>query len=154
MITDLSRLLGIPLATVSDEVSRLIAAELLQARKVGRSNLVRSNSANRLLSPLTDIFLATMGPHLVVQQAFADVKGVHRVLIYGSWDRYRGEPGPPPNDLDVLIVGNPARADVYQAADAVEQRTGLAVNPVIASVKRWNDETDALITQIKSSPDR
>ena len=33
-----------------------------------------------------------------------------------------------------------------------EQRTGLPVNPVIASVKRWNDDADPLITRIKSSP--
>lgn len=152
-VTDLSRRLGIPLATVSDEVARLVDAQVLSARKVGRSNLLRPNLDNRLVGPLTEIVLATMGPHLVVQQAFAGMAGVSRLLIYGSWAaRYHGEPGPPPNDLDLLVVDRPDRATVYAAADTVEQRTGLTVNPVIASMKRWNDDSDPLIAQIKSSP--
>jgi hypothetical protein len=50
------------------------------------------------------------------------------------------------------VVGRPERAAVYAAAYAVERRTGLPVNPVIASVKRWTDDADPLIAQIKSSP--
>jgi DNA-binding transcriptional ArsR family regulator len=152
-ITDLSRRLGIPLATVSDEVARLVEARILTARKIGRSNLLRSNPDNRLVGPLTEIVLATMGPHLVVRDAFAGISGVSQLLIYGSWAaRYQGQAGPPPNDLDLLVVGKPDRAAVYAAADVVEQRTGLPVNPVIASTKRWNDDADPLVLQIKSSP--
>jgi len=152
-ITDLSKRLDIPLATVSDEVGRLVRSEILGVRKIGRSNLLRPNVANRLVSPLTDIVLATMGPHLLVREAFADVKGVQFVLIYGSWAaRYQGEPGPPPNDLDILVIGTPTRAVVYEAADSVEQRSGLTVNPIIASPKRWADQADPLMSQIKASP--
>lgn len=152
-ITDLSRRLGIPLATVSDEVARLVVANLLTSRKVGRSNLLRANPRNRLVGPLAEIVLATMGPHLVVREAFRGIRGISQLLIYGSWAaRYRGEAGPPPNDLDVLVVGRPDRAAVYAAADAVEQRTGLTVDPVVASLKRWTDDADPLIAQIKSSP--
>lgn len=152
-ISDLSRLLDIPLATVSDEVARLIDAQILLSRHVGRAKLVRANTHNRLVGPLTEIALATMGPHLVVRNAFADVAGIDLMLIFGSWaERYHGQPGPPPNDLDILVVGHPDRASIYSAADKVQERTGLPVNPVIASVKRWNDEKDPLMTQIRSAP--
>jgi len=152
-ITDLARRLRIPLATVSDEVARLLGADLFTVRKVGRSNLLRPNGDNRVVAPLTEIVLATMGPHLVVQEAFAGLAGVARLLIYGSWAaRYHGEAGPPPNDLDVLLVGTPNRAEVYEVAEAVEQRTGLPVHPVIASARRWNDDTDPLMRQIKAHP--
>jgi DNA-binding transcriptional ArsR family regulator len=152
-ITDLSRRLGIPLATVSDEVARLVEARIVTTRKIGRSNLLRPSPDNRLVGPLTEIVLATMGPHLVVRDAFAGMAGVSRLLIYGSWAaRYHGQAGPPPNDLDLLVVGKPDRAAVYAAADVVELRTGLPVNPVIASAKRWNDDADPLVLQIKSSP--
>lgn len=152
-ISDLSQQLAIPLATVSDEVSRLVTAGLFTSRKVGRSNLLTPNVRNRLLTPLTEIVLATMGPHRLLRDAFANLAGVDRLLIYGSWAaRYKGEAGPPPNDLDVLVVGTPDRAAVYDAAEEVERRTGLPVNPVIASPTRWADQNDALMTQIKSSP--
>jgi hypothetical protein len=75
------------------------------------------------------------------------------VHIYGSWAaRYRGEPGPPPADVDVMVVGNPTRADVYAAADTAQDRLGLQVNPTIRTVDRWEHPTDALVAQIKTSP--
>ncbi len=152
-ITDLARRLRIPLATVSDEVARLLGADLFTVRKVGRANLLRPNVGNRVVGPLTEIVLATMGPHLVVQEAFAGLQGVERLLIFGSWAaRYHDEAGPPPNDLDVLLVGTPNRAEVYEAAETVEQRTGMPVNPVIASARRWNDDADPLMRQIQSHP--
>lgn len=152
-VTDLSRQLNLPQATVSDEVARLVDAELLTARRVGRSNLLRPNTANRLLAPLSEIVLGTMGPHLAVADAFGEVAGIERILIYGSWAaRYKGEPGPPPNDLDILVVGSPDRTAVYAAADAVERSTGLPVHPVIASPQRWSDDADSLIADIKANP--
>jgi len=152
-ISDLSRLLGIPQATVSDEVARLIGARILTSRQVGRAKLVRANPQNRLVEPLTKIALATMGPHLIVQNAFAHIPRVDRLLIFGSWaERYNGQPGPPPNDLDVLVVGDPDRAAIDVAADKVQKCTGLPVHPLIASLTRWNDPSDAFITQIKTAP--
>lgn len=152
-ITALSQHLAIPLATVSDEAARLVTAELFTSQKVGRANLLTPNTDNRLLAPLTQIVLATMGPHRLVRDAFSTLAGADHLIIYGSWAaRYRGEPGRPPNDLDVLVVGTPDRAAVYDAAEAVELRTGLPVNPVIASPARWADPADPLMTQIRSRP--
>jgi DNA-binding transcriptional ArsR family regulator len=152
-VTDLSRQLDIPQATVSDEVARLVEAQILTTRKVGRSNLLRPNNANRLVAPLGEIVLATMGPHLAVGESFASVDGVDQVLIYGSWAaRYQGQPGPPPNDLDILVIGTPDRAAVYAAADTVEKAIGLPVHPIIASNQRWNDPSDPLIADIKANP--
>jgi hypothetical protein len=152
-ISDLSHHLSIPLATVSDEVARLVVADLFTSRKVGRSNLLTPNPNNPLVAPLTEIVLATMGPRRLVRDAFANLHGVDRLLIFGSWAaRYQGETGAPPNDLDLLVVGAPDRDAVYKAAEVVERRTGLPVNPVIASPARWTDHDDALMTQIKSHP--
>jgi hypothetical protein len=40
---------------------------------------------------------------------------------------------PAPHDLDVLVVGQPTRASVYDAVDRAQQRLGMPVNPVIRS---------------------
>jgi hypothetical protein len=81
------------------------------------------------------------------------IDSVDLVLIYGSWAaRYHGKPGPPPNDIDVLVVGRPDRAAVYEAADRSERRLGLPVNPTVCSPPRWADARDPLIEQIKASP--
>lgn len=151
--TDLAGHLGLPLTTVADEVRRLVTAGVFTMRKVGRSNLLSVNVSHPAVKPLADLVLTTAGPHLVVREVFAGLAGVERVLIYGSWAaRYHGEQGPPPHDLDVLVIGRPDRAAIYAAANEVELRTGLPVNPVIASPRRWASGDDPLIVQIKSSP--
>ena len=66
--------------------------------------------------------------------------------------RYHGTPGPPPNDVDVLVVGILERADLYDAADRAQARLGMQVNPVIRTPQQWADEADSLILQIKTSP--
>jgi predicted nucleotidyltransferase len=79
--------------------------------------------------------------------------GAVRVLIFGSWAaRYYQHPGPPPHDLDVLVIGEPARDDVYDAADRAEQRLGQPVNPVVRTIAAWQGQTDPLIRQIRSGP--
>lgn len=58
----------------------------------------------------------------------ARVPGVKRAFIYGSWAaRYLGEPGPPPVDVDVLVVGTADRDDLYDVAEAVEPALGREV---------------------------
>lgn len=64
----------------------------------------------------------------------------------------RGVHGPPPNDIDVLVVGQVDRADLYEAADRAQARLGIQVNPVVRSSKEWADPADPLVEQIRASP--
>jgi hypothetical protein len=42
---------------------------------------------------------------VVIAEEFA-IPGVKQVVIFGSWAaRYAGRAGPPPHDIDVLVVG-------------------------------------------------
>ena len=78
--------------------------------------------------------------------------GAERVVIFGSWAaRYAGAVGPPPHDIDVLVVGDVDRADVYEAAERAQERLGLEVNPVVRSPQEWREPVDALVAQIRST---
>jgi len=152
-LTDLAARFGAPLSTVHGEVRRLVDAGLLMRREAGRSVMVRSDPGNRLTGPLTELLLLSWGPPHVVAEEFAGLRGAEQVLIFGSWAaRYQQRPGKPPNDLDVLVVGRPRREDVYDAADRVQQRLRLPVNPVIRTPEVWHEETDPLVRHIRSSP--
>lgn len=150
-LTDLAHRLDIPLTTVQRDAQRLVEAGILQDCTLGRARLLKANPSNRATAPLTQLLEVTFGPEFVIGEEFA-IAGVNRVLIYGSWaQRYKGTPGPPPNDVDVLVVGNPDRADVYDAADRAQARLGMQVNPVIRSEQKWDEALDALIVQIKAT---
>lgn len=152
-LTDLARRFEAPLSTVHGEVKRLTEAGLLRRRSVGRSMMVRANSGNRLVEPLAELLLLSWGPLQVVADEFSELDGTERVLIFGSWAaRYHQWPGPPPHDLDVLVIGRPAREAVYDAADRAEQRLGMPVNPVVRTPDAWRDAADPLVQQIQSGP--
>lgn len=153
-ITELAEHLVVPLTTVQSEISRLEAGGLLTSRKVGRSRLVQPNSGNPVVAPLTKIIMLTFGPTAVIAQAFGPLNAEH-VLIFGSWAaRLTGEEGPPPADIDVLVISDDlAREDLYAAAERAEGRIGRPVNPVLRTSQAWaNPATDPLLDEILRRP--
>ena len=150
-MTELAQRLDVPLTTLHREAQRLIAADLLRARTLGRNRLLRANPTNRATAPLTQLLELTFGPQAVIGEEFA-LPEVQTAQIFGSWaDRYEGVPGPPPKDVDVLVIGTPSRADLYDAADRAQARLGLQVNPVLRTAEQWANGTDTLIQQVKNS---
>jgi len=152
-LTELADRVGAPLSTVHGEVERLINGGILAERTQGRNRLVRANLGSPVVQPLTELVALTFGPEEVVADEFAGLKHVDQVIIFGSWAaRRHGEVGPPPRDVDVLVVGKPVRADLYDSADRAERRIGLPVNTVVASRERFSQRADPLMKQIAVSP--
>jgi DNA-binding transcriptional ArsR family regulator len=151
-ITELSAKLGVPLTTVQREVNRFSEVGLITERRAGRTREVSANPKSRYTRPLTELLTLAFGPHVVIGEEFADIPATG-VAIYGSWAaRYAGVPGPAPADVDVLVVGEPSRPDIYDAADRAEQRIGFPVNVTLSSPSRWAAASDGLIQQIQSAP--
>lgn len=150
-VSDLAGRLGVPLSTLHREVARLDEAALVTSRRLGRNRLIRANTDHPAADALTRLLEVTFGPRAVIAEEFV-IPGARQVVVFGSWAaRYAGEPGPPPRDIDVLVVGAVDRADVYDAADRAASRLGIEVNPVVRSAKQWADPEDALVRQIKAS---
>lgn len=155
-IADLSRRIGAPLPTVAREVNRLKDAGILTVVRHGRGQLVSGNEANPAYRPLRDLVAVVFGPRFVVAEEFAGLAGLQELLIFGSWAaRYRGEQGPVPGDVDVLLVGALDRDDVYDAAERATQRLAREVNATVVSTNRWNapdGEADPFIRQVRGRP--
>jgi DNA-binding transcriptional ArsR family regulator len=144
--------LNLPLTTVQREAARLAGSGLIRERRVGRSRLVSANPASRYTRPLTELVSLAFGPQFVIGEEFAAL-GAAAVAIFGSWAaRYEGVTGPAPNDVDVLVIGDAPRSDMYEAAERAEERLGLPVNPVLCSRQRWFAAADPLIQQVRSAP--
>lgn len=151
-VTALADRLRVPLSTLYSEVVRLDEAGLISSRTQGRNRLVRANVEHPAAQPLTQLLEVSFGPRAVVAEEFA-IPGAEQVLIFGSWAaRYQGQAGPPPHDIDVLVVGQVDRATMHEVADRAEARLGLQVNPVVRQVEDWAAVSDALVAQIHASP--
>jgi predicted nucleotidyltransferase len=151
-VSELAARLGVALSTLHREVVRLDESALIFSRTQGRNRLIRANLDHPAARALTQLLEITFGPKAVIAEEFA-IRGAQQVVIFGSWAaRYDGEVGPPPHDIDVLVVGKVDRADVYEAADRASARLGIEVNPVVRTAKQWAEPADALISQINDSP--
>lgn len=151
-LSEVASQLRLPLTTVQREVTRLSSAQLIRERRVGRSRLVSADPANRYTRPLTELLTLAFGPHIVIGEEFRSLEAI-AVAIYGSWAaRYEGIPGHAPHDVDVLVIGDVPRRNLYEAAELAEQRLGLPVNPILRSGQRWFAAADALTQQIRSAP--
>lgn len=150
-VSELAGRLGVPLSTLHREVVRLDEAGLISSRTLGRNRLVRANPDHPAAPALTQLLEVTFGPRAVIAEEFA-LPGADCVVIFGSWAaRYAGVAGPPPHDIDVLVVGKVDRADLYEAADRAQARLGIEVNPVVRTRRQWDEPEDALVAQIKDS---
>lgn len=151
-ISDLARQLGAPVATVQREVQRLEDAGVLTTRRVGRARVVEADTTNPAFDPLRQLVAIAFGPRQVVAEEFVGV-GADLVAIFGSWAaRYSGEPGPPPGDVDVLVVGRPDRDEVYDAAERAQRRLARPVNTTIVSQSRWTAAGEPFVKELKRRP--
>lgn len=136
-LADLAHVSSQSLPTVQREVERAEQAQLVSSRRVGRSRLVSAGDS-RLVSLLGELLLMSFGPRFVIAEEFGALKGVQRLFIYGSWAaRYAGSEGPPPADIDVLVIGSADFGDVVVAATAASNRLKIDVNPTIQSHTWW-----------------
>jgi DNA-binding transcriptional ArsR family regulator len=153
-LAELASRFGVSAATASREADRLTEAELVTERRHGNLRLLRANVTGRLAGPLTELFALTYGPIAVLGDLLLPLAGVEEAHIYGSWAaRYTGEHGGVPNDVDVLVVGDPDEDELYEAARTAERLLGREVNVHRISPTRWCEPgTDPFLAGIRSRP--
>lgn len=153
-LSDLAERADAPYATAHREVGRLIDAGILAERAVGRTRLVCANPDSPLVSPLRDILATVTGPVVYLRQQLAAIVGVDSAFIYGSFAaRASGIAGPPPNDIDVMVIGTADLDDVHDACDRVERIVKRPVNATLLTPSDFEREmTTGFLIAVMASP--
>ena len=97
----------------------------------------------------------TVGLPALLAGALATVDGVREAYIFGSWAaRFEGEPGPPPRDVDVVVVGEADVNDVRDAFAAIEANAGTEIQVVVVDRDRWRrpKKADGFVREVQSRP--
>jgi len=150
---ELARDLGEPEPTVFRETRRLLQSGLFRGERVGRALVLRAAEDNPATAPLRPLLVLTYGPSLLVTQALIGLAGIDQAYIHGSWAaRFDGEPGGPPGDVDVLIVGETDRRAVDDALNGIETTVGREVNVTYVTQERWRNTDDPFIGAVRSRP--
>ncbi len=137
-LTALAERTGVPHPSVYREIERAEAAGLVMSRRVGRTRLVRSNVDSPYYQGLAEVLTRAFGVPAVLGNAVCKIGGVEDAFIFGSWAaRHAGERGVRPvGDIDLLVLGTPARDALYDAVQQVERRLGREVQVTIRET-RW-----------------
>jgi predicted nucleotidyltransferase len=142
-----------PQPTVAREVDRLTEAGLLQSELRSGRRSVWADTSSPIFAELRSILLKTIGPKAVIEQQLRGLQGVDQALIYGSWARrYQGEPGPLPQDVDLMVIGDADVAEVRSEADAASRRLGRDVNVTVLTSEEWERGETGFLSHLKTQP--
>ncbi|SET22292.1 ArsR family transcriptional regulator [Geodermatophilus poikilotrophus] len=152
-IAELAREIGADPGNLHADVQRLVEGGVLADRRVGRIRLLRADASSPLVRPLTDLLLVAYGPKPVLEEALTGEPGIESALIVGSWaERYHGEAGPPPGDVDLVVIGEPDRDAVIEKVDEASRLLGREVQVVFRSPGGWEAAPDAFTRSVRERP--
>lgn len=149
----IARKLGLDPGGVAREATRLEQAGLIRSVRVGRQRYLHPNTDSPYYQPLRDLLARAYGPPRLIAEALTQLDGVEKALIYGSWAaRYHDRPGPPPNDIDVLVVGTPQRRVLARIARELSTELGLEVDTHVVSAADYDRGRTGFLRTIKQGP--
>ena len=153
-LTEISARTGAPHPSVYREIQRAQQAGLVTSRKVGNTRLVRANTASPYYDGLAEVLTRAFGVPAVLAEALSDVNGIAAAYIYGSWAaRHEGQAGQRPvGDIDVLILGEPDRDQLYAALSTAEERLARPVQVTIRDPAWLESGSGAFHDTITSRP--
>ena len=152
-LTELAHEAGVSAPTIARDVERLTTAGFLLARVSGRNRYIRANQEHLLFSPVAEILRHSYGPVALLPDILSPLRGIEQAFIFGSWaTRYEGELGADPNDIDVLIIGDLDRSDVYEAASAATTELGRETNIRAVSRSVWESSDDLFLRTVRERP--
>lgn len=152
-LSSIARELGVAPSTVKREIDTLEAAGLVRSERVGRTRVVVADETSPFFSDLRALVLKAFGPAIVLKRVLAGIAGIEAAYVFGSWAaRQLGVPGPPPRDIDVVVVGRPELDEVYAAAAEAERDLGREVNVTVASKHDWDFPPTQFLSTILTGP--
>jgi hypothetical protein len=154
-LSEAASIIGASVKAVHSEASRLVENGFAADRRVGNVRLVRAVQDSIVARPLTDLLAVTYGPMPVLTDLLAIVGGIQHAFIYGSWAaRYLGEPGPIPNDVDVLVVGTADRDELDAVAQDAQHRLLRPVSIRRVLPRAWEspEPADAFLATVRERP--
>lgn len=148
-LSELAERAGTSLGGAHKEVERLEKSGLVKSRSVGRSRLVEADDSSPVYFELRGLLRKTVGPESLLRSALSGVAGIDEAFIYGSWvDPSELSPG----DIDVLVIGEPKVAEVYDAISLVEEEVGRPVNVTVRTTVEWEEADGAFERSVRSRP--
>lgn len=122
-LTDLSRLLGLPISSLQHECYKLARLGILRDERAGSARRYRPDPACLLLVPLSSLVATAIGAEAALRAATEGVPGLEAAFLAGALP-----PRPPSTEpARLVLVGELS----VEAVDAIWARVAVVLDPIL-----------------------
>lgn len=152
-ISHLASFANVSLPTAMREVDRLLSAQVVIQKTVGRARLIQANRKHLLFESIQQIVSYSYGPAAVLPAVLVGLDSIDHAYLFGAWAaRLSKQTGPTPTVVDLLLVGQVSRIEASRAAAQAEEVLGREINVQFASAIEWQRAETEFVKDIKSRP--
>lgn len=152
-ITHLADFAGVSVPTAMREVDRLLEAQVVIQKTVGRARLIQTNRKHLLFESIQQIVSHSYGPAAVLPSVLVGLDSIDHAFLFGAWaQRLSKQTGPTPTVVDLLLVGQVSRIEASRAAAKAEDVLGREINVQFASAIEWERAESDFVREIKARP--
>lgn len=140
-VREVARLTGTVAGTTGRELKKLAEAEVLIAQQRGNQLAYQANKQCPIFEELASILRKTVGVVDVLAEHLAPLAdAINVALVFGSVASGNASSE---SDIDVLVIGEVAFADVVKALYPAQDILGREINPKVFSPAEWHNANAA-----------
>jgi DNA-binding transcriptional ArsR family regulator len=132
-VREIERRTGLSIATVRQELKKLLQMELLLARRDGNRLYYRGNKEHPLFPDIQNMVLKTVGIVEPLKEVL-DKENVNIAFIFGSVANNREGAV---SDLDLMVIGTVGLRTVSGWLSGISEKIGREINPHVMSLKEY-----------------
>lgn len=137
----LIRTIGAGHGAIQRELKQLTDMGLIVRKIQGNQTLYRANAKSPIFTELRRMITKTSGTHDAVRSALAPLESdIEVAFAFGSITRHSERAG---SDVDLLIIGDAAFADIVTALAQAQKRLGREINPNVFPVAEFRSKLSA-----------
>jgi len=137
------RTIGGGSGSLQRELAQLVEAGLVERVREGHQVYFSANRSSPIFGELQAIIQKTAGTGDVLRGALAPLVRKERIAVAFVYGSVAGGVQTAKSDVDLLILGDAALAEVVPAARIAEQRLGREVNPSVYPVREFRAKLKA-----------
>ena len=146
----IERQAGLALATIRQELKKLVQLDLVQARRDGNRLYYRANELHPLYGEIRNIVLKTSGLVEVLKKAL-NKESICMAFIFGSIPNGTAKAE---SDVDTFVIGNIGLREITRMLSGISEKIGREINPYVMTkeefIKRKQSDEHFLISVLKS----
>jgi predicted nucleotidyltransferase len=149
-IREMERRTGLSVATVRQELQKLLRLQLVEAERSGNRLYYRANKGHPLYTDIRNIVLKTSGMVDILREVL-DKEGVKIAYVFGSMaSNQEGAT----SDVDLMVIGDVGLRTLSGWLSGVSEQIGREINPHVmnrAEFRKRKQSRDHFITRVLES---